>query len=178
MDELRFLLTKLKNGEMSYFDNFYQLTKSKVFYMSYSITRDTHSSEDILQETYLKFLDSLNRIKEDENIFSYLMQISKNLSLNYVKRRNKEEDIDNYIVSSEDEDIDPFVESDVYKLMKETLNDNEFQIVILHVVNDMTHKEISELLKKPIGTVLWAYNNAIKKLRSKEDDRNRIRKED
>lgn len=29
----------------------------------------------------------------------------------------------------------------------------------------MSHKEIAKLLHRPLGTILWAYNNALKKLK-------------
>ena len=32
---------------------------------------------------------------------------------------------------------------------------------------ELTFKEISEILEKPMGTVTWLYNSAIKKLRKK-----------
>ncbi len=46
------------------------------------------------------------------------------------------------------------------------LSDIEKEIVILHSVGDLKHREIAKLLDKPLGTVTWTYNQAIKKLRS------------
>ena len=52
----------------------------------------------------------------------------------------------------------------IFKKMKEILSDKEYRIVILHVLNGMSHKEIASLLHRPLGTITWAYSNAIKKL--------------
>ena len=100
------------------------------------------------------------------NILAYLFQIAKSLSLNYIKKNKRFirlEDEDNIIY--EREHTQELEDSKIVQVMKKVLNDNEFQIVILHVVNEMTHKEISELLNKPLGTITWAYNNAIAKVR-------------
>ena len=39
--------------------------------------------------------------------------------------------------------------------MNRVLNETERQIVTLHVISGFKHREIAELLEKPVGTVLW-----------------------
>ncbi len=159
------LLIQLQNDKMEYFDEFYNLTKNKVFYMAYSILQDYHLSEDILQDTYIKFLKHKKKVKIDGNILSYLLEISKNLSLNYVNKHKKVVNIDNIVFKYEEQYQEKFEELKLVKDMKKILNENEFQIVILKIINELTNNEIAQLLNKPLGTVLWTYNNAIKKLR-------------
>lgn len=159
------LLCKLQEDKMEYFDEFYCLTKNKVFYMAYSIVQDYHISEDILQDTYIKFLKHKKKIKVDGNILSYLLEISKNLSLNYLKKHKKLISLDKIIFKHEEQYNEQFEELKLVKDMKRILNENEFQIVILRIINELTNNEIAKLLNKPLGTVLWTYNNAIKKLR-------------
>ena len=159
------LLIQLQNDKMEYFDEFYNLTKNKVFYMAYSILQDYHLSEDILQDTYIKFLKHKKKVKVDGNILSYLLEISKNLSLNYVKKHKKVVNIDNIVFKYEEQYQEEFEELKLVKDMKKILNENEFQIIILRIINELTNNEIAQLLNKPLGTVLWTYNNAIKKLR-------------
>jgi RNA polymerase sigma-70 factor (ECF subfamily) len=47
----------------------------------------------------------------------------------------------------------------------ETLKPDEREIVILHVVGDLKHREIAAIVGKPLGTVTWIYNQAISKLK-------------
>jgi RNA polymerase sigma-70 factor (ECF subfamily) len=163
------LMMHIQNDEMEYFDMFFEKTKRPVFNLIYSYLRDCDESEDILQETYLKMLRYKKKIKLDGNILSYLLQIAKTLSLNYLKRHKREEYIEDIeLIGEERKDIPRDLdESLVVKAMKAVLKDSEYRIVILHVVNGMTHKEIASLLKKPLGTITWAYNNAIEKVRRK-----------
>lgn len=163
------LMMHIQNDEMEYFDMFFEKTKRPVFNLIYSYLRDCDESEDILQETYLKMLRYKKKIKLDGNILSYLLQIAKTLSLNYLKRHKREEYIEDIeLIPEERKDIPRDLdESPVVKAMKAVLKDSEYQIVILHIVNGMTHKEIASLLKKPLGTITWAYNNAIEKVRRK-----------
>ncbi len=165
MERLQFLLAKLQNNELDYFDEFYELTHKKVYFMAYSLLKDEASSEDIVQEVYMKLLEKPKRIKLDGNILSYLIEMSKNITLNYLKKeqRSSVEYIEE-ISGEDDPDIMDLKDTEVFKLMKKKLSDKEFTIVILHVVNELKHDEISKLLKIPLGTVTWTYNNAIKKL--------------
>lgn len=52
------------------------------------------------------------------------------------------------------------------------LDTDEKQVVMLKIVRDLKHKEIAEILDKPLGTVLWLYNKAIKKMKKEVKDEN------
>ena len=45
------------------------------------------------------------------------------------------------------------------------LTDSEKEIVNLHIGLELTFKEISEILRKPLGSVTWKYSRAISKLK-------------
>ena len=83
-------LQQLLNGNLNLFDQFYEETKASIFYNICSFIDDKNLVEDILQETYIKFLNNLHRLKVDKNPVGYLFLISKNLSLNELKKRKKE----------------------------------------------------------------------------------------
>ena len=44
------------------------------------------------------------------------------------------------------------------------LEDKPREIVLLHVIAGLKHKEIASFLQMPLGTVLWHYRQSIKKL--------------
>lgn len=163
-ERLIVLLDNLKKDKMQYFDEFYEMTKKQVFYTSLSIVKDYHIAEDILQDSYLQFLKNKNKVKSDKTILAYIMQIAKNLSLNYIKKNNRNVYIEDNVVfdglSEKHEE-----HNDTLYIMEQVLSDSEFQIVIKHVIMRQTHKDIAEELNKPLGTITWAYNNAIKKLK-------------
>ena len=45
------------------------------------------------------------------------------------------------------------------------LRDDEREIVMLHAVAGMKHREIASMLELPLSTVLSKYNRALKKLK-------------
>ena len=52
------------------------------------------------------------------------------------------------------------------RLLMETLSDEERQIVVLHIVAGLRHREIAALLKRSLPAVLSRYSRAMKKLRN------------
>ena len=45
------------------------------------------------------------------------------------------------------------------------VSDEESQIVMLHAVAGLKHREIADMLDMPLATVLSKYNRALKKMR-------------
>ena len=115
------------------------------------------------------------------NIYSYnkkykfinwLLTIAKNTALDTYRKNQKSFSIDvqeaEHLFVSKASNIEHKLEAEYYLSL---LNEDERRIVLLKVVGDMKHKDIAKLLDKPLGTVIWLYNEAMKKMRSmKEED--------
>ena len=153
---------ELKRGDQSHFNWFYENSKKQLFYNILSYTKNYELSEDLLQETYVKFLTNIKNIDDKVNVLGYLMVMSKNITLDYFKKNNRIETLNEEDISFEDNKIH---ETMLVSKIKEILNDNEFKILILHILGELTFNEIKDIVKKPLGTVLWIYNNSLKKVR-------------
>ncbi len=165
--ELNKLVKRLQNGEMDVFDPIYYETKSLVYYTILSIVKDNSLSEDLMQETYLKALNKIHSFKPRFSFASWIVMIARNLAINEYNRRKRElsfdPSVDEYIFGKEESISEKQL---IVKEMMEKLKPVEREIVILHVIGDLKHREIADIVKKPLGTVTWMYNEAIKKLRN------------
>lgn len=153
---------ELKRGDQSHFNWFYENSKKQLFYNILSYTKNYELSEDLLQETYVKFLTNIKNIDDKVNVLGYLMVMSKNITLDYFKKNNRIETLNEEDISFEDNKIH---ETMLVSKIKEILNDIEFKILILHILAELTFNEIKDIVKKPLGTVLWIYNKSLKKVR-------------
>ena len=79
---------ELKRGDQSHFNWFYENSKKQLFYNILSYTKNYELSEDLLQETYVKFLTNIKNIDDKVNVLGYLMVMSKNITLDYFKKNN------------------------------------------------------------------------------------------
>ena len=97
---------------------------------------------------------------------SWILAIAKNLSLMKLREQGKQQDlepqeweslaIDSPDVTWEDRQI---LQAALNRLSRE-----EQQVVMLHAVAGMRHREIASLLDMPLPTVLSKYHRALKKL--------------
>ncbi|MDD3068157.1 MAG: RNA polymerase sigma factor [Acholeplasmataceae bacterium] len=165
MDQIHEIIEQLRKKDYSSFDTFYALTKKQVFFAIVSIVKDEDLTEDLMQDTYVKFLEKIDQYRSGENPYAYLSRIGRNLAINTYNKRKKEvisEEIFETIPSEEvvqEED-----EQDILKIL-DLLDQDEKEVVTLHVINDLKFREVAETMDKPLGTVLWIYNKAIKKLK-------------
>lgn len=168
-ERLLSLFLRLKNGEKDAFDAFYNGSKRRVYYNILSLLGDPNASEDILQETYVRFLEKLSELDERNSPLGFLMVTSRNLALDYLRLSKRvtlyEESLPLEVGKETEDHLSSLDEERLLKRIQSLLKPKEFEILIKHVYLDLTFKEIASLLHRPLGTVLWSYNNAIKKLR-------------
>jgi RNA polymerase sigma-70 factor (ECF subfamily) len=161
------LLAHLKKGEMEYFNEFYELTKYPVYYSLLPLTKNKDLAEEMMLEAYVKFLQNIARVKKGQNPLAYLLIVARNTTFDHLKKESRETYVDDYVYETSVGAVthDEYDFSDkLLEEMSNILNETEFEVVILYVLSGLTHKEISDQLKKPIGTITWTYSNAIKKL--------------
>ncbi len=162
---LKSYVKEMQKGKMEYFNSFYEETKKAVFYNIFALTKSHETSEDLLHDAYLKFLKEIQNIDLNKSIGGYLMTISKNITFDYFKKNNRielEQDETKFTSKENKSDLDQNL---LLEKIKRILNDKEFQIFIFHILNDYTFEEIAKHLKRPLGTVIWSYNNSIKKIK-------------
>jgi RNA polymerase sigma-70 factor (ECF subfamily) len=150
----------------THFDEFYNLTKKNVFFTIIAIVKDNYVVDDLMQDTYMKFLENINNYKS-KSINAYLSTIARNLAINYYNKEKRiihNDEIIDYVQSDDKTPNYEYIE--VLEMLK-TLDDTSREIVILHTINDLKFKEIAKIVDKPLGTVLWIYNKAIKELKRK-----------
>ena len=168
METIDQIIVEFKQHNYTSFDTFYNLTKNQVFYAIVSIIKDKSLAEDLMQDTYMKFLEKIDQYKLGSNVSAYLSSIGRNLAINLYNKRKKEVRSEEIFETIPAEEVQEEQE-DIFKIL-DLLETKEREIVTLHVINDLTFREISEIVEKPLGTVLWMYNKAIKKLREKVGD--------
>ncbi len=161
-DEILSALRAMKSGDMDGFEPFYEQTKRMVFFAAKAVLKDNARSEDVMQDVYIRFLEMLDRIEEDRGVVGLLVKMARNLALNILEREQRSVELDENLHGSISTTDNPG--SDLFERMRKLLDDDEYEIVILHVVDELKHREIAEMMSLPLGTVTWKYNRAIAKL--------------
>lgn len=147
------------------FKQLYDEHKKHVFAMAISVLRDFSLAEDVLQETFIKLYQHMNH-QEIPNVKAWLLTVSRNMALDLYRKKKRELTgfETGYFEQMQDQFHDPLDRMVLAKYL-ELLDTEERQIVILKDISGMKHREIAKITEMPLGTVLWKYSKAMKKLR-------------
>lgn len=162
MERVNEIVKEFQNNNYDSFEEFYELTSKILYVIINDIVKNTSDSEDIMQDTYMKFLKNIDKCSTSWSPQAYLMKIGKNNAINFYNKK-KHELVDSDVIDqiSAPEENDSAVDLGILDL----LNQEQREIVELHIVGNLKFREISDIVDKPLGTVLWIYNKAIKYLR-------------
>ena len=159
-------IARLIEKDEEAFAHIYDETKHAVYAMIVSIVKDKSTAEDLMQDTYMTMIEKIHQYKQGRNFISWLLVIARNKAIDYYRERQK-------VVVVEDEAIDYIgtsvtpkgEESAMVEEMLSQLSDIEREIFLLHIVSDITFREIATIMRMPLGTILWHYGRATKKIR-------------
>ncbi len=162
------LLERSKAGDASAFKQLVVRHQGKVAGVVQSMLGRTAEAEDVGQEVFIRFYQSLGKFKGDSALSTYLIRIAINLSLNEIRKRKRK----SAVFGSEEEGrfaSTPEDKSDTKEMVMYELNklDPDFQsVVTLRLIEGYSTEETSEILGIPLGTVLSRLSRAQKKLKS------------
>lgn len=129
------------------FKNIFQTNSKKIYHLCYGYTGDEASANDLMQETFMKVWQNLEKFRNQALISTWIYRIAVNTCLSYLrveKRQAKEELTDNIIETKEDDVSDKNEQvSQLYKCIAQ-LQENE-RILITMVLDEVPYPEIAEI---------------------------------
>jgi len=152
-------------NQISEFKLLYNEHRKDVFSVALAILRDFEMAEDVLQEAFIKLYQHTQK-NELKNVKAWLITVTRNLALDAYRKKSRELTgfSGNFFEEVHSVTGDP---ADGLVLAKylELLDGEERQIVVMKDITGLKHREIAKILGLPLGTVLWKYRLALKKLR-------------
>ena len=146
------------------FNEIYHEYYKLIYFVAGQYLSDDYEIENVSNDVFLNFFNNLYKIKL-KNIKYYLTVSTKNLCINILKnRKDTVRDFDFEKVKSNDKN------TLIYRLLKENLNEEEYEIVMVHVVYGKSLKELSKIMKCNNNTLKSKYLRAINKLKEKGGD--------
>ena len=165
-------LKRIAKGETDRIADIYDEVNSSLYGYILSFLKNPTEAEDVLQDTYVKICQSAGMYKAMGKPMAWILTIARNLALMKIRSRAKFTDIEEYEWDNLSEgDSDFHVEDrEVLTAAMSKLSSEESQIVMLHAVSGMKHREIADMYDMPLATVLSKYNRALKKLKKELTD--------
>lgn len=136
-----------------------------------NIVLDHDDANDVLQNTFIKVYQNLNKFKGESKLYSWMFRIATNESLTFIEQRAKKQGISN--VQLQQKAI-LNLESDVYfegneiqlKLQKAiaTLPEKQQLVFKMKYFEEMKYENMSEILDTSVGGLKANYHHAVKKI--------------
>lgn len=166
--ELDNCIERIARGDREALATLYYLSSSSVYGFALSVCRNVQDAEDVLQEVYIQVWKNAGNYVPLGKPMAWLLTAARNLALMRLRERGRTLplELEDWRVQLADT---PAVSTDdrlLLEAMLSRLGDEERQIVMLHAVSGLKHREIAGLLSIPLPTVLSKYNRALKKLKT------------
>jgi RNA polymerase sigma-70 factor (ECF subfamily) len=161
------LIESSRRGDLAAFKTLVIRHEGKVAGVVRSMLGATPEADDVGQEVFIRFYESLTKFRGESAVGTYLTRIAINLSLNEIKRRKrrfsiftKEEEGWHKGTTDDRTDLDEMIAYEFGQL------DSDFRAVAtLRLIEGYSTEETATILGIPLGTVLSRLARAQKKLR-------------
>ena len=85
------LVARLRAGDPDAFDRVYDAFHARLFNFLARLARNRDTAEDLLEETWLRFVDHAPKLKPDTSLAAFLFTIARNLHVSYCRSRHLED---------------------------------------------------------------------------------------
>jgi len=170
------LISEAAQGSTGAFAELVRLYRMQVIRTAYGVLGSQDEAEDVAQEVFLKVWHSLNTFQRETSFSSWLYRITLNTAIDVLRHRKEEVGLDIDYVSPTIRPEEAALRKDNQQRVREAiakLPENARIALTLREFEQLSYKEISEILQIPIGTVMSRINYArvsLKKILSGEED--------
>ena len=129
--------------------------------------------EDALQDTFRKALEALPTYREERHFKSWLFRIGHNTGIEIIRRRKRivemPETLEDHVVVPSSGPRESLIQRELVEELHDaiaTLPHSERAVVLLRLEEELSFKEIAQVVDAPLGTVLARMHKAKKRLRT------------
>ncbi len=166
--ELDELLLRTGQGDRDAFARLYSLTRGAVYALALSMLQDAHEAQDIAQDAFVRVWESAPGYRTQGSPMAWLLTIARNLARSRLRQRGRQTTLDEEVwnaIPADTSDITP-EDRAVLQQSLARLGAEERQVILLHAVTGLKHREIALLLEQPLSTVLSKYHRGLNKLKA------------
>jgi len=128
-------------------------------------------TDDVLQNTFVKVFQNLNKFKGESKLFSWMYRIATNEALTFLNQKAKKngvssEELQNKVINNLTADVYFDGNEIQIKLQKAIIQLPEKQQLVFKMkyFEELKYEEISEILGTSVGALKASYHHAVKKI--------------
>lgn len=177
------IIERLKQGDETVFRQLVEQHQKMVVNTCFSLVHETDDADDLAQEVFIEVFNSIDRFRADAKLSTWLYRIAVNKSLNFIrdnKKRKFFKKIEDVFTGRNYSDSDAGLSSDepdlnlqeiqkaaiIHKAI-DSLAENQRVAFTLNKYEDLSYKEISEVMGLSLSSVESLIHRAKKNLQEK-----------
>lgn len=150
----------MEQGKIERFRRVYDAVFPVILRITYRITGDETTAEEVCQESFIKYLDRIDSIPDEEQARFWLIRVAKNLALNIAKRKTRERTAYERFAAETRHDDDPadtelLRQSEVERVQRllQRLPENLRTVLVMKEYGGLNYREIGSILRLTEGNV-------------------------
>ncbi|RGY96839.1 RNA polymerase sigma factor [Clostridium sp. AM58-1XD] len=160
----------IRQGNQEGLKAIYEAYLPAVYSSVLAVLHNEQSAQDVTADFFIRLWEIAGQYRQGGKHKAWMMTVAHNMAVDHLRKYRHEELVEQVsdlpesrtaAISEEDRVCSELT----LKQALETLEEEERQIVNLKIMGELTLKEISQIMKKPLGTVAWKYRVALNKLK-------------
>ncbi|TKD67515.1 RNA polymerase sigma factor SigW [Pseudalkalibacillus hwajinpoensis] len=176
------IILQVRKGDHNAFGELVELYKDRVFALSYRMLGNRQEAEDVAQEAFIRAYTNIDRYQIDRKFSTWLYRIATNLSIDRMRKKKPDYYLDAEVSGTdgltmysqisadeqlpEDEVVSLEAQDGIHRAIL-SLPAKYRSAITLKYIQELSLKEISEILDLPIGTVKTRIHRGREALRKK-----------
>ncbi|WP_026755397.1 RNA polymerase sigma factor [Sediminibacter sp. Hel_I_10] len=173
MKEEEALVAQLQNhlDKDTAFKELLKLYKERLYWHIRHIVKSHADADDVLQNTFIKIYKNIDKFKGDSKLYSWMYRIATNESITHLNKNAKRlsfssEELQSYTINNLQADV--YFEGDEIQLQLQkaiaTLPEKQQLVFNMKYFQEITYKEMSDILETSEGALKASYHIAVKKI--------------
>lgn len=163
-------MERMKSGDKSALHEIYEAYIGYIYSVVQQVVSNREDAEDVTSEFFIKLWHLAGTYRGGGGHRAWMAAIARNMAVDLLRKTRREVLTEDFADTMDQNASDVCIEQEVIADMSlqqalDILKPGEREIVNLKIMGDLTFREIAAVLKIPLGTVTWRYQNAIRKLR-------------
>lgn len=163
------LVEMTKKGDKKAFSTLVRRHQKSLFRLCLRFMKDQHSAEDVVQEAFIKAYQRLGTFEARASFKSWLFQIGVNTAKNKLRERRDTTDIGDLQIGVSAQAESVLVHGSIADILHKFVDElpgRQRTALVLRIYEDLSFKEIAEIMECPYDTAKANYRHALMKLKT------------
>ncbi len=167
------LVRRFKQGDQRAFNRIVNRYQQRLYYLALRMVNNHEDAADISQDAFVKAYEGLSKFQENSSLYTWLYRIVVNFAINHQRKKRlrafiRLEDVKPLSASpsgSPDKMLEQNELAHAVDKAIQGLPERQKAIFILRYYENLSHREIAEIVGRSVGSVKASYFHAVNKLR-------------